>query len=123
MIPIGRPLVFVDGDDDFPLDLVKQQITTAERERERWQATIAELEARMAREHLQVEQLDALQAYCARVAQNLETFGFAEKRLALEALGICVVASGREWSLRGSIPLGPPPEQSSQRIRERISRM
>jgi hypothetical protein len=74
-------------------------------------------------EHLQVEQLDALQSYCARVAQNLETFGFAAKWLALESLGICVVASGREWSLRGSIPLAPSQEQGSLRLHERISRM
>jgi site-specific DNA recombinase len=114
--------LYAAGDEDFPLDLVKQQITTAERERERWQATIAELESRMIRDQLQVEQLGALQAYCERVAQNLETFGFEDKRLALEALGICVIANGREWSLRGSIPLGPPPEQSSQPTLERPAR-
>lgn len=111
--------LYAAGDDDFPLDLVKQQIMTAERERERWQETITELEGRMMQDQLQVEQLGALQTYCERVALNLETFGFEEKRLALEALGICVVANGREWSLHGAIPLGTPPVQRSQHTFER----
>jgi hypothetical protein len=42
------------------------------------------------------------------VAHNLTSFGFEEKRLALAALDIHVMANGREWRITGSIPLEAP---------------
>ncbi len=40
------------------------------------------------------------------MAQNLESFGFEEQRMALEALGVRIKANGRDWQLTCSIPTG-----------------
>jgi site-specific DNA recombinase len=54
-----------------------------------------------------VLQVEALTDYCVRVRQQLQTFEHAEKRLALEALGIRVTwMPGSPLSIQGSIPLG-----------------
>jgi site-specific DNA recombinase len=106
--------LYAASDDDFPLDLVKEQIKSAVQEAERWEATISDLEARLAQGQLRIEQLGALQEYCERVAQNLETFGIEEKRLALKALGITVKANGRDWRLDGEVSLADVSQQSSQ---------
>jgi hypothetical protein len=44
----------------------------------------------------------------------LAGFGFAEKRLALEAMGIKIYGNGREWQLDVSLPKpGFPPRSSA----------
>ncbi len=35
---------------------------------------------------------------------ELASFGFEEKRLALEALGVTVIANGRDWRIDARIP-------------------
>jgi hypothetical protein len=51
-----------------------------------------------------IERWDNVTAYCQAVAQHLETFDHHEKRRTLEALAITVVANGRDWRVKGSIP-------------------
>ena len=54
-----------------------------------------------------VLQVEALTAYCVRVRQELQSFEHAEKRHALEALGIRVTwTPGHPLSIQGRIPLG-----------------
>jgi Skp family chaperone for outer membrane proteins len=48
----------------------------------------------------------SLMTYCQRVAENLTNFGFADKRRAIEALGITVVWSREKpLAINGSIPV------------------
>jgi site-specific DNA recombinase len=58
------------------------------------------LEARNTTEY----QIGALKQYCETVSTNIESFGFAEKRLALEALNITIIASPEGIKLDGTIP-------------------
>jgi site-specific DNA recombinase len=61
-----------------------------------------------------VLQVEALTNYCVRVRQQLQTFNYTEKRLALEALTIRVTwTPGRPLSIQGSIPLGDIANSSS----------
>ena len=97
---------FSDAEDEnFPWDLVEREIARLERDKTRWQTTLHELEERISQQQLAAEQLAALDAYCTRVAYNLDAFGFEEKRLALEALCVRVVGDRRSWTLYGSLPL------------------
>jgi hypothetical protein len=67
-------------------------------------AALTQIEAQLAAWQLCLERWDTVTAYCQSVAQNLETFDHHEKRRTLEVLAITVVANGRDWRIRGSIP-------------------
>lgn len=92
-------------DDPFPWDLVEREIIRAETEKKQLQATLAEIDGRISDQRATAVQLDALTAYCERVAANLDTFGFEEKRLALHALGVRVIADGKRWEIQGTVPM------------------
>jgi len=94
-----------DDDDGALWNLVKAEAARLDQEKRDLHATMEDIQGRMSQQQHAVDKLDALHVYCARVGQNLESFGFDEQRLALEALGIRVTANGREWQLDGSIPL------------------
>jgi hypothetical protein len=94
----------------MPWNIVRREIARLVRQKSDMAATITELEARCRQQALRAEQLYSLKEYCGRVAANLSTFDFAEKRLALEALGVMVHADGRtplivgHWSLNAHRP-------------------
>jgi site-specific DNA recombinase len=92
-------------DEVFPWELVQEQISRMEREKATLVAMATELDRRLAEQRIAADQLEALTVYIERVAANLEAFGFAEKRLALEALGVKVHASGRDWRIECNIPI------------------
>lgn len=71
----------------------------------RFEETIAEMESRLGSDLQAVNALEALFEYCHRVRANLANFGFAEKRLALEALGARLDGNARDWTLKIHIPL------------------
>jgi hypothetical protein len=97
---------FREADEDaVPWELVKRELAQIEQEKVQLQTTLADIERRLAEQQAVINQLDTLAAYCQRVGQNLETFGFNEKCLTLEALAVTVKANRREWCIRGSIPL------------------
>jgi hypothetical protein len=85
---------------------VHEQITRLEREKETLAGLVADIERRQRSQRASVERLEDLTLYLDRVASNLKVFDFAEKRLALEALGVTVYADGRDWRLECGIPLG-----------------
>ena len=58
-------------------------------------------------------QLEQVAAYCARVGANLDRFGFAEKRLALEGLAIQATIRDRTPEISGSIPIDMPDDVES----------
>jgi site-specific DNA recombinase len=86
-------------DDSFPWELV-------EREKAKFLSAAEDIERRLADQQQSVIQLDALADYCARVSQNLDAFGFAEKRMAYEAFAIRITGNGADWTLAGSLPIG-----------------
>jgi site-specific DNA recombinase len=92
-------------DDAIPVDLFKRELAVIEKEKEQLRQSLNNIQRRVFDQREAIEQLDTLTTYCERVAHNLESFGFDEKRLALEALDVTVVANGREWRITGSIPL------------------
>jgi DNA invertase Pin-like site-specific DNA recombinase len=89
--------LYASAGEDFPLDAVKLQIQAKEREKDNWRETLARRQGDLDRDALSFEQLEDLSAYCQRVAANLDAFDFSQKRFALEALDVLVVANGREW--------------------------
>jgi len=92
-------------DDSFPWELVRREIARAEHEKDQFRAVIADLKARIAAQQSAQQQLEAVSAYCARVATNLDRLSEGEKRLALEAMRVQVVANGNDWRLTGSVPI------------------
>lgn len=102
-----------DTSGAFPWELVEREVKRLEAEQAQWSATLAELDARLAQQELASEQLIALHDYCARVSYNLDAFGFAEKRLALEALDVRVSGNARSWNISGSIPIDDMPGVTS----------
>lgn len=95
-----------DSAGAFPWELVEREVKRLEAEKIQWRATLEEIDARIAAHELAQEQLQALHDYCARVSYNLDAFGFAEKRLAVEALDVRITGNAREWAISGSIPVG-----------------
>jgi site-specific DNA recombinase len=98
---------FTSSDDDtFPWEVVQHEVARLEREKRQLRAELDEMEGRLRAQEAATHQLEALAIYCARVAGNLDTFGFTEKRLALEALRVRVSADGQKWTLTGAVPVG-----------------
>jgi site-specific DNA recombinase len=123
---------FREGDDNsFPWELVKREIATIEEEKRHLQASLAEVDRRLAAAEVALKQWEALTTYCTRVAQHLTRFDFAEKRLALDAMAIRVIANGGQvqgWRLEGAIPLAgmsfpPPPGADRLPHDERLIRL
>jgi hypothetical protein len=85
--------------DSFPWELVQREIENLQSHKKQLESTVAELDSRIKRDECTKQQLDSLQAYCARVGQNLKSFDLPQKRLALEALGVRVYADGQDWRL------------------------
>jgi hypothetical protein len=91
-------------EETFSPELLRREMAQIEKEKAAVVAAVTQIEARLAAWQGQIARLDSVTAYCQRVAQRLETFDFAEKRLALEALAVTLIANGRDWRLNGSIP-------------------
>jgi site-specific DNA recombinase len=92
----------------LPWELMQRELAQIEKEKSTLQKVLADIDARLAAQQTAIDQLASVTTYCQRVAQNIDDFGFDEKRLALEALDITVVANGGQrdqWRITGSIPL------------------
>jgi site-specific DNA recombinase len=92
-------------DDSFPWDVVEREIDRLQRQKDGFLDTIAEIERRMAEQQHATTQLASVAEYCARVSQNLDRFGFDEKRTAIEALEVRITGNGDDWHMTGSIPV------------------
>ena len=93
------------GADDEAAAIIERELSQAGREKQQILNTSADLDARISRQEQAALNLKSLYEYCRDVGRELCTFGFAEKRLALEALGAQVNASGREWGLAANLPI------------------
>lgn len=91
--------------DSVPWELVEREIGRAETERKQIVASIADIEQQLASQRETVRRWTDVEAFCKRAAARIDSFGFNEQRLALEALMIVVTANGRDWNLGGGVPL------------------
>ena len=65
---------------------------------------VADLDARIRQQEQAAVNLQSLYDYCRKVERELANFGFAEQRLALEALGAEVRGNGANWRLDMHVP-------------------
>lgn len=86
--------LYASADEDMPLEAIKLQLQAIQRDRQTWRDADDRLEYQIAAHDEATAQLADLSLYVERVAANLRTFDFEEKRLAMEALGVQVEANG-----------------------------
>lgn len=99
------------AENDTLLPFIEREVDQATKEKEQLEATIVELEMRVAKQASLINDLRSLKDYCKQVNGRLEKFGFEDKRLAFKALGLKVYANGREktgWRYEINIPLSQP---------------
>ena len=90
--------------DEDVWQLFEKEMNGKREAKKRLHGMVADIEARLTAEDSDAEGLAALSEYAARVRKRLAVFAFAEKRLALEALGVKIYGNGRDWRLDGSLP-------------------
>lgn len=90
--------------DEVMLGLIEAQVRQLEQQRQHESRLAAELEEKIASHVDALAHVQGVRAYCATVGANLSGFGFAERRMTLEALDLRVYANGRGWHATGGIP-------------------
>ncbi len=68
------------------------------------QERLREIESRLEAQREIGVRRRSIEEYCRRAAKNIDSFGFEEKRLAVDALGIQVVVDGKQMVLSGVVP-------------------
>lgn len=101
---IGRIVSRAASAADDLWEIFEKELSAKREAKRRLEGMVIEAEARLAAEDADAASLTTLSEYCARVRDCLAEFGFAEKRLALEALGVKIRGNGREWQMDVSIP-------------------
>lgn len=89
----------------FILETFQTQIKLKGQQLERTMQGMAETESRLTAFDADLQGLTALTEYSKRVAGNLDSFGFDEKRLAMEALNVRVVGNGKDFRVNISLPV------------------
>jgi site-specific DNA recombinase len=88
-------LLFTTGSDsDLPLTLIKKQLSQSEKEKRGHEERIAALERRLHDQAVAQGQIAQLTDYVRRVESNLTRFDFDDQTLAMNALGVRVIAGG-----------------------------
>ena len=107
-------------DDEELAEIIERELSQAKRERQALIKTLADLDARIETQEQAGANIKSLYEYCRKVEQELTTFEFDEQRLALEALGVGVLANGREWYINASIPYVVEPKTISSNCSRQI---
>jgi len=90
---------------EFDLELFEKEMREIAREKATWEAERIRLEERLEAQRLLEGQREGLETYCRWASQNIEGFGYEEKRKAIEALQVRVtVSKDRRVIIRGVIP-------------------
>lgn len=92
-----------DADDELA-EIIERELLRANREKQALIKAVAELDARIEGQEQAAVNLKSLYDYCRQVENELDKFEFDEQRLAVEALGVTVIANGREWRMDARIP-------------------
>ncbi|HXG68125.1 MAG TPA: zinc ribbon domain-containing protein, partial [Blastocatellia bacterium] len=91
--------------DDMLAAIIEKELKQAEKERRALAETIAELDRQIAGQEQITVNLKTLYDYCQGASQTWARADFDKKRLALEALGIQVIAEGREWRITAALDI------------------
>jgi Recombinase/Recombinase zinc beta ribbon domain len=92
--------------DTFVWEMVQEQVTRLEQEKATINRIIGDLEHQLSAQRSLTDKLVALSGYLDHVPRSLESFGFEQRRLALEVLGVHISANGRSWKIECRIPAG-----------------
>lgn len=90
--------------DEEIAEIIERELSQAKREKQALLRTLADLNTRIEAQDQAAINLKSLYDYCRKVEQQLASFEFDDQRLALEALGVTIIANGREWRLNATIP-------------------
>ena len=85
--------------DAVPWDLVEREVSRGEREKAPIVSLIARLERQIIDRQTSTDRERTVDEWCATAAGDINGWGFAEWRHALEWLGIRVIANGADWHL------------------------
>jgi hypothetical protein len=80
-------------------ELIEKATTVTDRQKAQLRTSIQQMEAKLLNQQEVRWGLKAIKAYCLRVAANLVSFNFEEKRLALKAFAVKVIGAGRDWKV------------------------
>ncbi len=88
-------------------DLIKQQSAPLQLRREGYEAELEKLTSQQLA-MAELEQMEGrAEEYCRRMRQNLDSFGFEEKRAALKALKIKAVVTTTDVQVKGVLGIEP----------------
>lgn len=97
-----------DAVDDYRLTQdIEREFQIATRERVQLESEIAIIESRLSEQKAIKADIRSLEQYCNRVRNALDSFGFEDKRLAFQGLGLKVFANGTDpsnWRFEIRIP-------------------
>jgi|SRR5579864_2764524 len=88
--------------DDATLDA---EHAVVRNERVRLTAKRDALSERLAQHQAATRSLESVAAYCEQVRRQLCTFDYADRRLAVEALGTRVITDFKTWRVEAALPL------------------
>ena len=101
---------------EFDFELLDREMNDIAREKAAWDAERVRLEERLEAQRLLEVQREAIETYCRWASQNIEKFGFEEKRKAIEALQVeATVCKDGKVIIRGVIPSGRVEEEFGRR--------
>jgi site-specific DNA recombinase len=89
----------------FPEDAIATENEKINQVRNELQNQRAELERRIDEARQREVDMSAIEQFCKSVGQNLASFTYEDKRMALEALQIKVLVDGNNVSMTGAIPI------------------
>lgn len=92
-------------EDDYIYEQFQEQLKQKKQNRDRILAELSNTEGRLASFDTNLNGFEKFTEYSKRVAKNLDTFGFEEKRLAFQALGVKIVGNGKEIKISYSFPI------------------
>jgi len=102
---------------EFDLELLEKEMKEIAKEKVAWEAERVRLEERLETQRLLEGQREAIETYCRWASQNIEGFGYEEKRKAIEALQVGVtVSKDRRVVIRGVIPAIIAEQEFGQRL-------
>jgi hypothetical protein len=111
-----RRMATADEDD---ADIFERELIKFKKERAGFKAMIIELEQRIASNQKKVADLTNIRDYAKRERQRIESYGFEEKRAAIEQLGIKVYVMGDYY--RVDVPVAIRQELDIRMVTEVVS--
>ena len=92
-------------EDDFIFETFQEQLKLKKQQRDRILDELADTERRLSAFDSDLQGWESFTNFSNRVAGNLDSFGFDEKRLAFQALGVKITGNGKELKISHSFPV------------------